>query len=368
MNPRARILHIMQCANLGGMERTTVCRIRGLIDHGQICRLVSLNPIGGLGDVLQRVCIPSTGLQYRGFAGTRSIPAMHREFRREPCDAVMMTGHNLAAMIALGDLGKGHRILCIHFHHEGVKPRWQWRLIYRLALSKFNAITFPSDFVRREAEAIEPALRAKSHTLPNPFELPEIPTVEEKSTARKTLGVPAGVPTVSNAGWLIARKRFDVFLRVAALVRESFPTAIFLIAGDGPEKPHLQALASSLGLGQSVKWLGWREDVSTLYKASDVLLFNSDWDALGRTPVEAILLGTPAVVSQVHGGLWETLEPDVHVFMRRDHDIGWLSSRVEYLFRNPVDSSAMVHRARIHLQSTASPERDLAELSRLMRL
>jgi len=120
MNPRARILHIMQCANLGGMERTTVCRIRGLIDHGQICRLVSLNPIGGLGDVLQRVCIPSTGLQYRGFAGTRSIPAMHREFRREPCDAVMMTGHNLAAMIALGDLGKGHRILCIHFHHAVV--------------------------------------------------------------------------------------------------------------------------------------------------------------------------------------------------------------------------------------------------------
>lgn len=362
------ILHIMQCANLGGMEQTTVCRIRGLIDHGQNCRLVSLHPIGRLGDVLRRKSIPSKGLRYRGLAGIRSIPEMHREFRREPCDAVMMTGHNLAAMVALGDIGKGHRILCIHFHHEGVKPRWQWRLIYRMALSKFDAITFPSDFVRREAEAIEPGLRAKSHTLRNAFEVPAIPTMEEKKAARERLGVPAGVPTVSNAGWLIARKRFDVFLRVAAVVRKSFPTATFVIAGDGPERPRLEALANSLGLGQSVKWLGWQEDVSTLYKASDVLLFNSDWDALGRTPIEAILLGTPAVVSQVHGGLWEVLEPDAHVFMRRDHDIDWLSARVEELLRNPVDSRSMVHRARVHLQSSASVERDVSELFRLMRI
>jgi len=61
-----------------------------------------------------------------------------------------MTGHNLMAMLALSGINMGKRLLAmIHFHQIGVKPVWQWRLIYWLAYKKIQAITFTSGFIRR---------------------------------------------------------------------------------------------------------------------------------------------------------------------------------------------------------------------------
>ena len=229
-----RVLHVIQCTNLGGMEHSALQMMRKQIQRGHRWRLVSLNPIGGLGPLLEELGIPFTGLNYRGRGGWLSLMEMYRAFRAEPADAILMTGHNMGAMLALGGLCRGRRILFIHFHHTGVKPVWQWRLIYRLACRQFAAICFVSDFIRREAEAIYPALRALSRTVRNPYELPELPTVEEQAAARSSLGLPPDVPVVGNAGWLIERKRWDIFLQVAKVVAAEIPNSVFLIAGGGP--------------------------------------------------------------------------------------------------------------------------------------
>ena len=69
-----------------------------------------------------------------------------------------MTGHNLLAMQAIGGLETGRKILALHFHHQGVKPAWQWQLIYWLASKRFDEITYPSEFIRGEAIDLYPAL------------------------------------------------------------------------------------------------------------------------------------------------------------------------------------------------------------------
>src|ERR1039457_1166574 len=111
----------MQCTNLGGMEQVTLQRMISLGVKGFPGRLVSLNPIGELGPLLDSNNVPAVGLAYRGHWGWKSIPSMWREFRREVPRGIVMTGHNLAGMVALGGLCKGHRLLCVHYHHQGVK-------------------------------------------------------------------------------------------------------------------------------------------------------------------------------------------------------------------------------------------------------
>jgi len=114
-----------------------------------------------------------------------------------------MTGHNLMACEALGDFCSDRRILSIHFHHAGVRPLWQWRLIYRSAAREIFSHRLPSDFIREEAEAIYPAIKSVSYTIGCPIELSPQRIPEERNEARLALGLPRGARIVGNAGWLI---------------------------------------------------------------------------------------------------------------------------------------------------------------------
>ena len=43
------------------------------------------------------------------------------------------------------------------------------------------------------------------------------------------------------------------------------PTSQFLVVGDGERRPALETLAAELGLGASVRFLGWRRDLDRVY-------------------------------------------------------------------------------------------------------
>lgn len=336
-----RILNVMQGTNLGGMEQAALRQMVGLQRRGHSCEVISLNPVGALGPMLESEGIRVTGLPYAGKGGWRTVPKLRRALRSARADALLMTGHNLLAMLALGDLCAGRRVLAIHYHHEGVKPPWQWRWIYRTACARFQAITFPSEFVRREAEALHPPVARLAHTVRNPLPIPPVPSAADRARARTELGIPEDVPVVGNAGWLIQRKRFDVFLRVAAEISARLPRAVFVIAGDGEEGMRLRALAAELRIGEKVRWLGWQRNMSTFFQGLDVMLFNSDWDAMGLAPLEAMSHGVPVVASVIHGGLKEVLCGVSMGHLIDKHDVSILAERVLHLLRNPAEARAV---------------------------
>jgi glycosyltransferase involved in cell wall biosynthesis len=312
-----RILNVIQCANLGGMEQASVRLMRALQARGHELKLISLNRIGGLGPLLERAGIPAIGLDYSTRGRIASFLDLKRTIRKERADALIMTGHNLAASLALGNVCRGHRMMAMHYHHEGVMLPWRWRLVYRVAKLGFQTVTFPSDYVRREAEAIYPPIRSITRTIRNPLPLPPPPDPRKRPAFREWIGVPADAPLIGNAGWLIRRKRFDVFLHTAAELLAARPDAHFVIAGDGEERSALEELAGTLGISHRIAWAGWLSEMTPFYAGIDVLLFNSDLDALPTTPVEAMSHGLPVVASLKHGGLGEVL----------DSTTGWLLSR-----------------------------------------
>jgi glycosyltransferase involved in cell wall biosynthesis len=161
------------------------------------------------------------------------------------------------------------------------------------------------------------------------------------------------------------RKRWDVFLAVAAAVLRRSPNSLFVIAGDGPERSRLESLAATLGVKDRVMWMGWTTEMDRFYSALDVLLFNSDWDALGRTPVEAAAHGVPVVASVAHGGLREVHRDGVDAFVLESHDIEELCGRILDLQDEQL-AAKMVESARRHLAANYSPERDASTLCRLL--
>jgi len=351
-----KILNLIQCANLGGMEQASLRLMRGLLSRGHELQLLSLNPIGKLGPLLQAANIPHEGLPYAGKGGWRTMPLLREKLWENDADALLMTGHHLLGSLALGDFCRGRRVLAIHFHHAGVKPDWEWQIIYRMACSQFQAITFPSDFIRREAEHIYPPVAALAHTIHIPLTMPVPPTTEQKQAARKTLGLSATGPVIGNAGWLIPRKRFDVFLRTAAIIAARFPDAHFVIAGDGEERRRLEALAANLNLTSRVIWTGWLQNMETFYHSLDVLLFNSDWDAMGLTPLEAMSHGVPVVASVVNGGLKEILSSPEWGFLLDRHETEILADAVAHLLQNPAAARQISNAGREHVRLISDPK------------
>ncbi len=357
-----RVLIVIQCTNLGGMEQCAYLLARELTSLGVEVEFLSLHAVGALAPLLQEAGIRASSVGYRGVAGWRSFFKTRRALRSFPADAMIMIGHNLMAMLAAGNKWRGRRILCIHFHHEGVKPDWQWRMIYSVAVRRFRAIVFPSKFVLEDACRIAPFVRTKGRIVANPFVLPEVRTENAVQAARSRLGRKPSDRIVGNAGWLIARKRWDIFLEVAAEVARQEPNVQFLIAGDGPDRSALQRLAEKLGIAERVQWLGWKEDLSDFYLALDVMLFNSDYDAMGRTPLEAMSFGVPLVASVVHCGLPEVVDSDEVGFLLRDHDVAKLSGKVVQLLRENDAARLLGERGRMRVAETGCPRRHAIEI------
>lgn len=362
-----RILNVIQCANLGGMEQSNLLRLRGLKSRGHIIRQVSLNPIGGLKPLLQSAGIPAVGLDYRKTSNFTSILQMRRAFLSQPFDSIIMTGHNWHAMAALLGVKAHRRVLCIHYHHfERGEAARHWPLFYRLATNQFDAITFCSRFIREEALRLFPGLQRKSLVVFNPFRIPGEPSIERKRRSRKALGLPLDIPIVGNAGNLIRRKRFDIFIDTAEKICRSRPHTLFVIAGDGPEREALQARVDALGLHRQFCFLGWQANMAPILDSLDVLLFNSDQDALGRTPVEAATHGTPVVASVLTGGLCELLGESSGATVLENHDTDALAHAVLQLLADPEHAAAIGRRCRNHVCGLCSISHHTAQMEALL--
>jgi len=77
------------------------------------------------------------------------------------------------------------------------------------------------------------------------------------------------------------------------------PEAVLVIAGDGSQRKVLQKMVNENNLSQKVYFLGFVEEVYSLYKTADVLLITSDYEGYGMNMVEARICNCPVVSTDV---------------------------------------------------------------------
>jgi len=131
--------------------------------------------------------------------------------------------------------------------------------------------------------------------VPNPA--PPLPALPTRGDARAALGLNGF--TLATAGRLTRQKALgDAFEAVARVDGVSL-----VVAGDGPERQALERRAAALGVTSRVRFSGplSRDQVLTLYRASDAALSTSAWENLPHSLVEALAVGTPVVATAVGG-------------------------------------------------------------------
>ncbi len=96
---------------------------------------------------------------------------------------------------------------------------------------------------------------------------------------------------------LTKEKQVDLALRAFAKAVRVAPKTGLIIAGEGPERPHLERLARKLGIEHQVLFVGWQRRLLPFFHSADFLLSTSLFEGYGMTMVEAMLAGMPVISS-----------------------------------------------------------------------
>jgi len=158
----------------------------------------------------------------------------------------------------------------------------------------------------------------------------------DRAAARTELGLTPGRWLLS-VGQLIERKGHDIPIRALA----DLPGWSLLVAGDGPLRRDLAALASSLGLADRVRFVGAVPQVQlpTYYSAVDALVLASSREGWANVLLEAMACGTPVVASSVWGTPEVVTGPAAGVLMG-DRSAAALVVALRQLLDNYPDRSA----------------------------
>jgi glycosyltransferase involved in cell wall biosynthesis len=170
---------------------------------------------------------------------------------------------------------------------------------------------------------------ARAHHVPN-F------VADLAGAAPAALPAPPGARRLLAMGRLHRNKGFDIALRALAQI----PAAHLSIAGEGPERGALMALARELGIAERVAFLGWRDDTAALLAAAEVFVCSSRHEPLGNIVLEAWSAGR-AVVALAAQGPGELITDGRDGVLVPGADAAPLATAIARLLDDPARAAAL---------------------------
>lgn len=119
----------------------------------------------------------------------------------------------------------------------------------------------------------------------------------DRARTRRDLGLP-DCPMVLYSGRLSAEKGIDLLLDAWGRVAARTP-GVLLLMGDGPERGRIERRLQAADIADSVRLLGWRDDLEACYQAADVFAFASPSETFGNALAEAMASGLAIVTTPV---------------------------------------------------------------------
>lgn len=145
-------------------------------------------------------------------------------------------------------------------------------------------------------------------TIPSGVDLAQVQAAAAASPrVRESLGLRPTTPLIGAVSRLVAVKGLGHLVAALPKILRRCPEAHLAIAGEGAERPALEAQAAGLGVAPRVHFLGYREDADAVIGALDVFVLPSLNEGLGKVLVTAMALGIPVVASRV-GGVGDVVE------------------------------------------------------------
>lgn len=206
----------------------------------------------------------------------------------------------------------------------------------RLVLRRFDKVIgvskVPSDILRRWGVAAN-----KVSTIFNGVEIERfggaVPTLRNEIA-------PEGYSLVGFVGRLVPDKGGALLLRAAQQVLAARPKTMFALVGEGPARNEWEALATQLGIGKQVAFVGMRDDMPGVYASLDTLVLPSLVESMPMCLLEAMAAGKPVIATRV-GAVPKLISPHQTGLLVEPGDVRGLVAAILRLLRDPELASRL---------------------------
>jgi len=119
-------------------------------------------------------------------------------------------------------------------------------------------------------------------------------------------------PRILSIGRLVNQKDFETLIYAFAQVEKKVSDVKLIIVGDGPKKAKLRKLCKTMGLEKKVTFTGWKNNLTTVMRSSDIFILSSKREGFGWVILEAMAHGLPVIVTNSPHGPSEIVENGIY--------------------------------------------------------
>ncbi len=285
------------------------------------------------------------------FGAVRRLRAVLREQRYDVVETSQVSPTVIATWATL--TGRTRHVAGLHQVFDRARENsWRhrfWRVSARInRRTRYYAI---SNFVREAWLEYSGTPAVRTRTIYNA--IPDGSFDPEPDPAlREELSIPPDARIAIYIGRLASYKGCDVLLDALAPVLEELNLYLLYVgtvdrevAGSEQMVERMQEKVARDGLGERVRFLGYREDVPRLLASSQVLTHPTRMEGFGLTLVEALAAGVPVVATDVEG-IPEVLENTDSIMVPADDPAAFRQAVIETLGRDAAAAARAASRGR----------------------
>jgi GalNAc-alpha-(1->4)-GalNAc-alpha-(1->3)-diNAcBac-PP-undecaprenol alpha-1,4-N-acetyl-D-galactosaminyltransferase len=280
----------------------------------------------GVDAAVQRVYLglasASAGLLPRLCNNARRIGMLRRVLYALKPDIVLsfMDTNNVAAIIATRGTGIPVVVAERSDPAANTMTNHVWRTLRRVTYRWADAAVAQT---RMAADWISERCGVSCAVVPNSLRMLPIPN--------------AGAPrdqTVLSVGRLSAEKDVGTLLRAFAGARRAGPSWRLVIVGDGPQRPVLEAMATSLGVAEYVTFVGFVNQPEQLMERAGIYVLTSRFEGFPNALLEAMAMGACVISSDCRSGPGEMIRDGINGRLFRPGDADDLTAILSELMRS----------------------------------
>jgi glycosyltransferase involved in cell wall biosynthesis len=373
------VLQLIGSFHQGGSEQQAVQLSRLLHENGRYrVHVATLNKEGPLRGEIERLGIGEVP-EYRltSFYDKNAVVQVRRfaRFLREHEIDLVHTHDFYTNIFGMAAAALARLPARIASRRESAVRVAKQRLVERCAYRLANRVVANCDEVRQQV--IKEGVPAKKVvTLYNGLDLNRLTPGSnlDRREVLAALGLPTDerrfVTIVANMRahfWQpqpLCLKDHPTFLRAARRIREAFPGAAFVLAGEGDLLDQTRRLAAELGLEHDAFFIGRCSRVADLLAISDVCVLSSTAEGFSNSILEYMAASRP-VVATTAGGAREAIIEGETGHLVSPGDDAHLAQSVISLLQHPDRARVMGARGRRLVEQKFSSEAQLERTSRL---
>ena len=226
--------------------------------------------------------------------------ALRAAFRRSRPDVIVSFLTTVNVLVLLAAAGRAFPVIVSERTNPELCPLPRvWRWLRKRLYPRADAVVVQT---RRTAEWFPRRMQSRIVVISNAVARPQGPGPRKTGHDHRR--------TVLGVGRLGREKGFDLLVRAFAEATQSHDGWDLVIAGDGPERAALAALAASCGVADRVRLIGRQTDIRRIYTAADVFVLPSRFEGFPNALLEAMAAGLPAVAADCANGPREIIRDE----------------------------------------------------------